>query len=191
MKNRRLAIVTFMLVAFLLLGVGYAAVSRQLQISGSAHISAVTLSEFDVTFLETYSQNPSVNVSGETAPKVDTSTVAAGGHEINLSVTGFETVGDTLVITYTVSYSTVKEGIHAHLSEPVVVISNTTNPSDETDYFAVNAEFADEYLSNETVESLTTTLTITIELEAVPVEATFIGITITFKADPASGDVHA
>jgi hypothetical protein len=52
MKNRRLAIVTFMLVAILLLGVGYAAVSRQLQISGTAHISAVTLSEFDVTFTD-------------------------------------------------------------------------------------------------------------------------------------------
>ena len=187
MKNRRLAIVTFMLIAMLLLGVGYAAVSRQLQITGSAHISAVTASEFDVTFTEPLSADPT-DINGTNAPTATTNKIEAGGHEVTLSVANFETVGDKLVLTYTVNYSTVKVGIHAHLETPVVTISNTTNSSDATEYFNAVAELASDNLTEDVP---TTTLKLTIELKAVPVEATFISITVKIVANPVSGDVHA
>lgn len=188
MKNRRLAIVTFMLVAILLLGVGYAAVSRQLQISGSAHISAVTLSEFDVTFTQPISQNGTdVNANG-VVPTATTNAIESGGHEVTLSVGNFETVGDTLVLTYTVEYSTVKTGIHAHLSTPSITITNTTNSADTTEYFQASAQFATNVL---TEDAPSTVLTLTINLVAVPTDATFISITVTFAADPVTGTAHA
>ena len=188
MKNRRLAIVTFMLVAILLLGVGYAAVSRQLQISGTAHISAVTLSEFDVTFTEATSQTPTDFNGNGTVPTASTNTIEPGKHEVTLTVGNFETVGDKLVLEYKVTYSTVKKGIHAHLSTPSIVITNTTNSADETKYFSASAVFA---ASNLTEEAPTTTLTLTINLDAVPTEATFFSITVTFSAEPVTGTVHA
>lgn len=187
MKNRRLAIVTFMLVAILLLGVGYAAVSRQLQISGTAHISAVTLSEFDVTFTDATSQTPTDFNANGTVPTATTNTIESGGHEVTLTVGNFETVGDKLVLTYEVTYSQVKQGIHAHLSVPSIVITNTTNSSDQTKYFSANAAFDTSVL---TEDSPSTELILTIDLIAVPTEATFISITVTFSAEPVTGTAH-
>lgn len=187
MKNRRLAIVTFMLVAILLLGVGYAAVSRHLQISGTAHISAVTLAEFDVTFTSATSQTPTDFNANGTVPTATTNSIESGGHEVTLTVGNFETVGDKLVLEYTVTYSTVKKGIHAHLSAPSIVITNTTNSSDLTEYFSANAVFGTNSL---TEAAPSTTLTLTINLDAVPTEATFVSITVTFSAEPVSGDAH-
>ena len=188
MKNRRLAIVTFMLVAMLLLGVGYAAVSRQLQISGTAHISAVTLAEFDVTFTGATSETPTDFNANGTVPTATTNNIEPGGHEVTLTVGNFETVGDKLVLTYTVTYSTVKTGIHAHLSTPNIVITNTTNNSDLTQYFSATASFATDSL---TEDAPSTVLTLTINLDAVPTEATFVSITVTFSAEPVSGSTHA
>lgn len=185
MKNRRIAIVAFLIVAILLMGVGYAAISRNLQITGSAHISAVTVNEFDVTFSQVVSETPTdVNgASGTAAPSSSTNTIEAGAHEVTLSVAGFETVGDKLVLVYEVEYSTQKEGIDALLETPVVTIANTNPSSDTNQYFTATATFATDTL---TEVDPTTTLTLEIELVAVPTDATFTSITVTFSATPKS-----
>lgn len=188
MKNRRFAIIAFIAVAILLMGVGYAAISRNLQISGSAHVSAVTLGEFDVTFKEaltsqtTYVDENGSNTEG-TIPTATTNTIETGKHEVTLSVSGFETVGDTLVLKYEVEYSTIKEGINALLSTPSVVINNTNPDTDTNVYFSATAAFDDSVLSE---ASPTTILTLTINLVAVPADATFTSITVTFNASPQS-----
>ena len=188
MKNRRFAIIAFIAVAILLMGVGYAAISRNLQISGSAHVSAVTLGEFDVTFKEaltsqtTYVDENGSNTEG-TIPTATTNTIETGKHEVTLSVSGFETVGDSLVLKYEVEYSTIKEGINALLSTPSVVINNTNPDTDTNVYFSATAAFDDSVLSE---ASPTTILTLTINLVAVPADATFTSITVTFSATPKS-----
>ena len=186
MKNKRITIALFMLFAILLMGVGYAAISRELQISGSAHVSAVTVNEFDVTFSQIGEVTPTnVNgAEGQTAPTVSTNKIeeANGSHEITLSVSGFETIGDKLVLTYTVSYSQQKAGIDAKLSTPEIVITNNSS-SDDNVYFVVSGTFANDVL---TAENPTTTLTVSIELTAVPVDATFNVFTVTFTAQPVS-----
>ena len=189
MKNRRFAIIAFIAIAILLMGVGYAAISRNLQISGSAHVSAVTLAEFDVTFKETVAiQSADVtNVNGSTAegtiPTATTNTIETGKHEVTLAVSGFETVGDQLVLNYVVEYSTLKEGIDAQLTTPNVVVNNTNPDTDDNDYFSAVASFASSTL---TAAQPTTILTVTISLDAVPADATFTSITVTFTAKPVS-----
>lgn len=189
MKNRRFAIIAFIAIAILLMGVGYAAISRNLQISGSAHVSAVTLAEFDVTFKETVAVQPGdvTNVNGSTAdgtiPTATTNTIETGKHEVTLAVSGFETVGDQLVLNYVVEYSTLKEGIDAQLTTPNVVVNNTNPDTDDNDYFSAVASFASSTL---TAAQPTTTLTVTISLDAVPADATFTSITVTFSANPVS-----
>ena len=182
MKNRRIAIIAFMLVAVLLIGVGYAAVSRTLQITGSAYISAVKASEFDVTFTEPLSTTPDNENANEVAPSAETNTIASSGHEVMLSVVGFETVGDKLVLTYTVKYSTKKEGINAQLTTPVVTIANNA-ANDSAVYFKCTASFAANTL---TADADSTVLTVEIELIAVPVEASIATITVTFNAEAVS-----
>lgn len=182
MKNRRIAIVAFLIVAILLMGVGYAAISRNLQITGSAHISAVTVNEFDVTFSQVLSTDYT-DVNGTTEPSASTNTIEAGAHEVTLSVAGFETVGDKLELVYEVEYSTQKEGIDALLETPVVTIANTNPSSDTNEYFTATATFATDTL---TEAAPTTELTLVIELVAVPTDATFTSITVTFSATPKS-----
>ena len=104
MKNRKRIVVAFMLVAVLLLGVGYAAVTTVLDIQGSVNVSATAAeNEF----------NEDIYFEGVVKDSEVVQTIAAGdglGYTANINtnnndkaqftVTGIEKTGQSVAITY-------------------------------------------------------------------------------------------
>ena len=130
MKNRKRIVVAFMLVAVMLMGVGYAAVTNVLDIQGSVSVSAT---DAEKEFNEDIYFSGVLN-SGALVQSIDAS--AGLGYTANINtnnndkaqftVTGITTSGDDAVITYriqndsdhvaTVSLKTITNTNDAHFS---------------------------------------------------------------------------
>ena len=94
MKKRRFLIVSLLLIAALTLGIGYAALSRELVINSSANLS-VNQEDFAILFTDAQ--------SGSNAA---TASVTANGLGGNYTVTGLSKQGDAVTITYTITNQT-------------------------------------------------------------------------------------
>ena len=139
MKKRRTLIIAALLVAALALGIGYAALSRDLQINGSANLQGDN-EDFDISF-----------TSGTAAPTdAATVTVVPGTTTASYVIDGLSEVGDTLKLTFVVTNNTTD--VDAHLAS----ITSTINKVVLTDDNGVDTEADyDDYF--------TKTLTITNE----------------------------
>jgi len=97
MKKRRSLVISFLLVAALTLGIGYAALSDVLDIQGTAEISTGAMEEAfnqDVYF--------SAAVANEPATGSTTSIVADNNDKATFTAKGFTQVGDKITFTYTI-----------------------------------------------------------------------------------------
>ena len=94
MKKRRLLIVSLLLIAALTLGIGYAALSRELVINSSANLS-VNQEDFKILFTDAQSSSTAATAS-----------VTAGGLGGNYTVTGLSKQGDTVTLTYQITNQT-------------------------------------------------------------------------------------
>jgi hypothetical protein len=108
MKNRRITIVAFLLLAALTLGIGYAAVTTQLFIDGSATISQdVANNEFNEDIYFTSVKN---NKTGEFVTSVSkdeglgysASITTSNNDRATFTVTGLSNENETLTISYKV-----------------------------------------------------------------------------------------
>lgn len=161
MKNRRIAIVAFLMVAALTLSFGYAAVSNVLDISGSAGVSAgVAGDEFneDIYFTGVVDASDSVVASitdattyGYTA-NINTNNNDKGA----FTVSGLKNKGDKVEITYEIK----NDSLH----EATVAIKGTaTNTSDK---FGIDYYFGTEDVKTASIVSGgTTRVTVVISLE--------------------------
>ena len=111
MKNRRIALIAFMLVAVLTMGIGFAAYSTTLAIHGTTAVSAEAI-EFteDVQFTHATSSNEAFG------------TATADGQTATFTVSGMTAYNDTVTFTYTISNGSAYD----------VDIQITTNPTPAT-----------------------------------------------------------
>lgn len=163
MKNKKIFIVVALLIAVLLLGIGYAMSNKTLTISGKA-----TATPNDNNFVVRFATTPDPSVSDETkvtATRTDDKTAT-------LNVTGLTAKGDTVTATYTI------ENASPDLSADLVAeVSQNTNK----DYFKVTTAFAKETIT----KGETTTITVTVELLKTPVTGDVSSdITVTLTASP-------
>ena len=97
MKKRRNLIVALLLIATMVVGIGYAALSRDLVIEGSADLGAAT--KLDVQFVG------HEVTSAQTFEKGTDKTVATADHDTltaSYEITGLKTKNDTVTMTFTV-----------------------------------------------------------------------------------------
>ena len=148
MKRRNTYVGLILLVAVLMLGIGYAAMSNiTLNITGSA--SAIVEDEnFKVAFIGT----PEVSSSDVTATITD-------DHNATLNVTGLSAKGDKATATYTIENSS--EDLSASVAIPTITNSNE-------DYFTVTTDMA---AAKTLTAGQSTTVTVTVELVKTPVDA--------------------
>lgn len=175
MKQRRTLIIALLLVAALALGIGYAALSRDLQINGSANLQGNN-DDFQIYFTE-----------GSADSDAATVTANEGTTTASYVIDGLSEVGDTVEITFEVLNDT--EDVYAHLNsitsttgELVITTASGDVTGNYADYFSkemvITNENGDVYADGEDfiVEpGKTATVTITITLEKTvtdPVSAT-------------------
>ena len=158
MKKKRTFLVVALLVAALSLAVGYAAITKNLEVTGSA--SATTNNDnFKVKFTGT----PTTSDANKVTASI-TSDLAA-----TINVSGLTTTGDTATATYTI------ENYSAELGADLAVGSITNGNSE---YFEVTASLG----ATSIAAGAKTTLTVTVKLLKTPVENQTTDITVPVTA---------
>ena len=166
MKKKRTFLGVALLIAVLVLGVGYAAITKNLSISGTA--SATTNNEnFKVKF-EGTPVTDKTNAPSSTVEATVTNDLTA-----TINVSGLTTTNDTVTATYTIKNES------PELSADLAVGSIA---NDNAVYFEVTANLAASTIA----KGDSTTVTVTVKLIKTPVEdqsaAISIPITATAKA---------
>jgi|GEM_PF-2190055 len=94
MKKRRTLIISLLLVAALMLGIGYAALSRELIINSTAILSADN-NDFEIVF-----------VDGSSSNAMATTSVPTPSRTVSYEVTGLSKKDESVTLTYTVENMT-------------------------------------------------------------------------------------
>ena len=167
MKKKKSFVALALVVAVLVLGVGYALTTIELKVNGDITVSPDD-SNFDVNFTDA-----SITTTGTLTGKTDTAD-KGNGKTATLSVKTLKTVGEKVVAEYTITNNS-KAGINATLSNP------TATQTDDTakDYYTVTATLAD---ANPIAPNGTKKLTVTVELVKAPLEEVTGNFTVTFNA---------
>ena len=149
MKRRNTYVGAVLLLAVLMLGIGYAAMSNiTLNINGSAS-ATVEDENFKVKFTGTPTVSNATNVVAEVEED----------HKASITVTGLTAKGDSETATYTIENAS--EDLSAELAIPS--ISN-----DNTEYFKVTTDMD---AAKTITAGTTTTVTVTVELVKTPIES--------------------
>lgn len=166
MKNRKVFIGIALLIVVLVLGIGYAAITDTLKITGTASATA-NAGNFKVVF------------TGETTGVSDgvTATATNGATSATMDVTGLTTTGDTKSATFTIK----------NTSEELKALVNVNTKSiTNTEFFAINATVADP--STALDPDGTTTVTVTVSLVKTPIEAVTGTINVELGATAVLAD---
>lgn len=168
MKRTKIYVMIAVIIAVLILGIGYAAISNiTLNINGTA--SATTADEnFKVKFDGTVTPTSTVpdGVEGATATGTITNDTTA-----TIAVSGLTTKDQTATVTYTILNDSPE--LSANLAASV-----KTNNNDE--YFDVTTSLAKTTLA----KGETTTLTVTVKLKKTPIADQTTNITVGIEASP-------
>ena len=153
MKTKRTAVVAFLLCAIMAIGIGFAAISKNLEISGNANLG-MDATGFSVEFVQSGCETDDGDVS---------SIVISGDPTVaTFTVNGLKKAGDKVVGTFTIK-NTSSEKYDVLLGEPSISFGTGAF----VDYIEVTkTNPVLTRLSNEGANS-TTTFTITVELKKV------------------------
>ena len=168
MKKKRTGIIGI-LIAILVLGIGYAAVSYvTLTIEGTGAITS-TQSNFVVVYT-------GVSLASKSSNDI-TTTQSASGTTGSFTVTGMTKKGDYAEFTYTIENQS--EGLSAVLGNPVIASGYNS------EYFTVTSTTNSPTTLTSTGATNTTTQTVRIEAAKTPTaDQTSNTVTITLQADP-------
>ncbi len=155
----------FLILAVLMLGIGYAAISNNLRVHGDAK-AAINNENLKVKFDSTVT--PEVTKSDES---FTVSATIAGDLEAKIDVLGLTTTNDQVTATYTIKNESPELGAN-------LVVGSISNINSE--YFDVNANLA----KNSIGAGESTTIIVTVKLIKTPTEqqTTSINIPITATA---------
>ena len=191
MKKRRTLVISALLVAALALGIGYAALSQDVKITGDIASSAVI---FDVQFTSSEMEVSAVTPEYKTEIERLSSKGTTGSPMIHLKAAGLKEAGDK--VTYTLVLTN-KSDIDVTLTALQLVDSDTSEAIDLTDTDALNDHFAPFTFKvtgcsadQELAPNGTTTITIEISLsEASKVAATH-AYTLKAVAEPTNNELE-
>ena len=172
MKNRKIVLLAFLLVATMVVGIGYATITSSLTVGGTSVVSQDT-GNFKVRFT-------SIPVITSTEGFITNATATIGTGENPITATfqssNLKKEGDKAQATFTVE--NVSNGLDATLGDIAYTLSvkdddgnDVANPSQ---YFSVVAEFGKTTLT----QGESTTLTITITLLKTPVDNITVEYTV-------------
>lgn len=140
MRNRKAVIVTFMVVACMLMTIGFAALNDTLDITGQAEVNhANAQSAFDE---EVFFSGVSTG-AGYTAEVISNANPMLDGDTARFTVTGLAGEGDSLTMTFTITNNN-KFAVSCVMDPTNTTVTNseyfscTTNVADAT--FTINAE---------------------------------------------------
>ena len=167
MKKKKSFVALALVVAVLVLGVGYALTTIDLKVNGDITVSPDD-SNFDVNFTDA-----KITTTGTLAGQTDAA-AKGDGKTATLSVKSLKTVGEKVVAEYTITNNS-KAGINATLSNPTATQTNDA----AKDYYTVTAELAD---NNAIAPTGTKKLTVTVELVKAPLEEVTGAFEVTFNA---------
>lgn len=163
MKSKKLFYGFIVLVALLCLGIGYAAVSKNLTINGKVNADAAGADALVVKF------TTSVDDKCKT-------TVAGDGLSATIVTNSLKTVNETATATITIANTS------NDLRAIITKVSAAFNSADFDEYFSLSVTDPAGVILN--AKDGTTTVTVTITLIKLPVEAiSNAGFTITLKAE--------
>lgn len=137
MKNRKTVVVAFLLVAVMLLGIGYAALTDTLTIIGNAHIDIDTA---NATFDErVYFSAAEATISTGTGTKADA--VGFNDDDATFTANKLALVNETSTFTFTIKN---ESNVNALISVEAKKLSGDTNPSNSnSEYFKVEYSYPD------------------------------------------------
>lgn len=96
MKNRRIAIIAFVLVAVMAIGVGYAALTDNMKVTGAATAKDAGTFDAKVVFVS------ATKKSGTDGVTVSNGAIDPTQDILDLTLAGFEKLNDTITVTVTV-----------------------------------------------------------------------------------------
>ena len=167
-KNKTLLGVA-LLIAVLMLGVGYALTAKDFKVDGE-----VTVATDDTNFKVEFTAHQDDNA--------DANTTTASGTAATFTVTSLKSVGDKATATYTITNNS-NVGINAE------ILTATAAKLTNGEYFTVTPKltYADEDKILEVGE--TATLTVEVKLDKAPVDAAVTGtFTVNFTATPKAAN---
>lgn len=170
MKKRRTMIISLLLVAALALGIGYAAYTVNLEVSGvvSAGAPAPLVTFETVTVGEKTESVTSGNNFG---------IGATGGQSIDLNVGGLRNKDDKVVVTYTVKNG---HDFDVTVNNPTVVYTNTDGNNYNSN-ISITPGSWDDLTDGKIPSGETATFTVTVQL--IKTFATDASITQNFRID--------
>ena len=139
MKNRKIVVVAFLLIAMLLLGIGYAALTDTLTINGDLKAdTSVSQGEFDAD----------IYFSATSVVKDDTGNQAAsqileGRDDATITAKHFTTAGQTVIVKFTITNDSTE--FASRLTPSTLVVTNGTEgePGEHTPVFTVKWSWSD------------------------------------------------
>jgi hypothetical protein len=163
MKKRKSALLAFLLCAGFILGVGYASVTKNLNISGTG---AATPN--DANYIVKFAE--SVTTDKTHAPKATVTATRSSELAATFSVGGLTTKGEYVTATYTIENHSTE--FKAQINSAKVQKASNDTSAFTSDYFEVTATLGAkttlECKDNTTVD--TTTVTIEVKLLKTPTE---------------------
>lgn len=163
MKKKGTYVALTVIMAVLLLGIGYAAVSGiNLTITGTA-AAEYDSTQFSVEFTDAVSNNEMGTCSAS-------NTTNTGSFE----VTGLKKTGDRVSFTYTIQNKSTE--LNAKLNTPAI-------ENDNAEYFNITAQYG---TGANLAPNATDTVTVTVELIKTPVEPVSANGTVTCNATPVA-----
>ena len=173
MKNRRTVVVAFLLVAVMLLGIGYAALTDTLTIIGNAHVDLDTANKtFDERIYFSAAEATDSTGTGATAD-VASFTADDATYTVNkLAITGEEST-----FTFTIKNDS---NVDAIISVGDTKLSGAENPSNtNTDKFAVEYTYPNGMTVAKAGGTITVVVTVTLQEPVTSATSATFGIELT------------
>lgn len=173
MKNRKIVVVAFLLIAVLLLGVGYAALTDTLTIIGNAHIDVDTANK---TFDERiYFSDAKATSSTGTGTTADTASFTAD--DATYTANKLAIKGEMSVFTFTIKNDS---NVDAVISVNTTKLSGDTNPSNSnTQKFTVEYSYPDGMTIAKNGGTITVVVTVTLKDVVTSATSATFGIELT------------
>ena len=167
MKKRRTLVISLLLIAALALGIGYAALSRELMITSAANLSP-NQNDFNIVFTN-------ATVVDDPDNLLATASVTGTGTTANYTITGLSKKDDSVTIQFTVQNQTAD--VYANLTG-VSLTSGTLYIGDGTATTGVVADYFDK---NVTITKGSTTYTEGQDFILAPNETATVTVVVTLK----------
>lgn len=173
MKNRKRIVVLFLLVAIMLIGVGYAALTDTLTIIGNAHIDVgAANTTFDQKVYFSAAEATSTTGTGATED-----VASCTSDDATFTANKLATVGQQSVFTFTIKNDS---NVDALISVASTKLSGDVNPSNSnTDKFTVTYAYPDGMTVAKNGGTITVVVTVTVAEPVTAATSATFGIELT------------